>query len=250
MKPSLTTQTKLHHLLYLLIAGFILFSGLVNFQSLSTFGLVALSIMAVVAATELVWNVKFQKRGMAPAVLAPLFLLGYFGVVAGISNLVLKIFFSVAAAVLFFAFSVKDNKKRLNALEDIFTLVAAFFVLVFVWSIDLYFRPPWWANLLEFFGFFLLFFWQMFYKLGARGIENVVYALSSTLIIVEIGWTALFLPVHFLTAAAISFAFFYIIYTFSNLYFMGKLSTNKIYFHLVLILIVVLSSLASSAWQP
>ncbi len=178
-----------------------------------------------------------------------LFLVGIFGTVAA-TSVSIGIFFAIFASYLFYFYHRHFPSPIPLYIEQTFTLYGAFLFSVFLWSLNFFFTPPWWAtSLLMLAGFFPLFL-QAFYKMARQMRESVQGALIASLLIVEISWTVLFWPVHFFSAAVVSFAAFYLIYMLSTQYFKGRLNRRKIYFQLSLISIVVFITLASSSWQP
>ena len=182
-------------------------------------------------------------------VMPMLFLVGIFGTVAA-TSLSLGIFFAIFASYLFYFYYRHFPSPIPLYIEQTFTLYGAFLLSVFLWSLNFFFTPPWWiTSLLMLAGFFPLFL-QAFYKMARQIREAVFDALVASLLMVEISWTVLFWPVHFFTAAVISFAIFYLLYMLSIQYFKGRLNRRKIYFQLSLISIVVFVTLISSSWQP
>ncbi len=182
-------------------------------------------------------------------VLSILFLVGYFGTIASISSFAIKLFVAIAAAFFFYLHETYDLKRRF-LFEDFFELSSGFLLLTFVWSFSYFFSPHWWVVMILTFVFFSVFAFQMFLRWGVLAADAFLWALISALLMVEVSWTVLHLPVHFLTASVASFGVFYLLYQISLLYFTGTIAKNKIYFHAILITVAVILSLISSPWRP
>ena len=178
-----------------------------------------------------------------------LYLVGIFGTVAATSTGI-GLFFAIFASYLFYFYHNHFPSPIPLYIEQTFTLYGAFLLSVFLWSLNFVFTPPWWVvSLLMFAGFFPLFL-QAFYKMARSAGEAGFDAFVAALLMVEISWAVLFWPVHFFTAAVVSFGAFYLLYLISMQYFKNRLNRRKIYFQVSLISIVVLITLMSSSWQP
>lgn len=184
------------------------------------------------------------------AILPAVYVLGLFGTIAATSALGTKMFLAIAGAVLFLFYEWDFPKKPLLSFEEIYTLSAAFLVLTALWAGSFFLHLPWWAVMLAAFVIFYLLFWQGFHKMNILKSDTILWALISALIMAEIVWAISFWPVYFLTAAAVSFAGFYLVYILSDLHFKGALSAKQVYFQIAIILVVLLFSLLSSSWQP
>lgn len=182
-------------------------------------------------------------------VMPGLFLLGIFGTVAA-TQAGIGIFFAILASYLFYFYHRHFPSPIPLYIEQVFTLYGAFLLSIFLWSFNYFFTPAWWITTLLMFGGFFLLFLQAFYKMARPPGEAVFDALVMALLMVEVSWAVLFWPVHFFTAAVISFAVFYLAYMLGVQYFKGRLNRRKIYFQTSLISIVVLITLISSSWQP
>ncbi len=182
-------------------------------------------------------------------ILSILFLIGYFGTLASVSTLALKLIVSVVAVILFYFFQTRDEKSPF-LFNDFFVLSAGFLLLTGIWSFSYFFSPHWWVVMILTFVLFFVFMHRIYSRVAVLGADALLWALIAALLMAEVAWAALHLPVHFLTSAVLNFGVFYLVYQFSSLHFAGKLAKNKVYFHALLIGIVVILSLTSSPWRP
>jgi len=183
-------------------------------------------------------------------ILPTLFMVGTLGAMATISSMVLKITLGVVTAILFYLYESYFPDRHPAFFEEMFSLVVAFLVLVFLWGLYFFFGLAWWGLLVISGIIFALLFLQAFYKMNRRGQDLTLMTLLAVILLLEISWTQFYLPVHFLTASVVGFAVFYLIYTLSRLHFLGKLSRDKVYFQVGMIAILVALSLFSSPWGP
>lgn len=206
-------------------------------------------MLLVINFTALQGNIS-TRRDYQLLILPVLFLCALFGTVGAISPLGIKIFLTILGTLLFYIYQLYFPHRPPSFLEEVFAIGTGFLLLSFTWAINFFFSLPWWSvSLLTFFVFFLL-FWQAFSKMRLMSTQILIWSWINALILSEISWVALFLPVHFLTAAALSFGVFYLLYMLSYLHLQRRLTKKKIYFQTAIILVVWLASLLSSSWQP
>ncbi len=167
------------------------------------------------------------------------FSVGIFGTAA--ASPLLGLFFGMLGSYLFYYYYLFFPKNIPVFIEQTTALFTAFVFSSFSWSLSYYFMlPPWATIFFSALGFYLLFR----HRLAALG------ALVGTLVMAETTWVLQFWPIHFFSLAVVSLAVFYLIFMFSHLHSIGKLSTRKIYFQVSLIAVVVILTLLSSPWQP
>ncbi len=231
-------------LLAFLAAGIILR----NFQEFTNYLWSASLLVALSIGVYFAFGRGAHGAGSSPFwgwVLPAVFLGGLLGVAGAVSALAAKLVLAIAGAAWFYlhqAFSWP------LAEHESFTLATGFLSLVFIWALNFFFTPPWWTLMTLTLGIFFLMFLQVFSETGQRPPHLWLWSLLGALIMVEIFWTVLFLPVYFLTAAVLSFAAFYLIYVVTLFHFSGRLTKKKIYFQTGIILLVLIMSLLSSAW--
>ena len=169
---------------------------------------------------------------------------------AATSFWVAKLIMAVFALGVFFLHQISFPRKPLHFIEEIFTLLAAFFALYVLWAWVFFFTPLWWVVILLTMVIFFPIFFQAFYKMGNVSRLALLNTLVATLIIGETTWAILFTPVYFLTASVMIFSVFYLIYMLGNLHYEGRLNKKKLIFQTSLILTVFILTLLSSPWQP
>jgi hypothetical protein len=239
-------KSKLEKIIYFILALAALTLGLSqNLQSLLVYGA---GFLFAVIIVKLIYR-KLRPAGenwLRGLILTILFLSGFFGSMAAVSALPIKLFLGFFGAVILFLGQIYPTKTLL----EILILLTAFLVSLSVWAWNFFFSPSWWVILLVTFGVFYLLFWQEGLKLTAGQAEVRVFPLIASLILVEVAWAILFLPLYFLTEALVSLVVFYAIFEFSKVYFMGGLTKKQVLFHSIIIGIVLGLGLVSSAWQP
>lgn len=214
-------------LVNILLSSSTVAASFINFTRLRDY----LAASGVVIALAVAAN--FPRRNFLPA----LFLVGFWGTMAATSSLGVKLFLAIVSGVLFY-FYTRSNRQ----LSEVFILTTALLILTTIWAVNFFFTPAWYVSTLVLAVLMFLVFREI--------IPNLIFALIGTLALVEVFWAVLFLPVHFLTAAVIVFAGFYLLYMLTSLFFSGQLTRPKIYFHTGLTVTLLVLSLLTSAWQP
>lgn len=184
-------------------------------------------------------------------ILPSLYVIGLMGVAAATATLGFKIFFAAAGGLLLYFYQFYFPQPPPRFMEDLFSMVTGFLLLTAGWAVNFFFALPWWVLTTAIFLAFLLVFGQAFLKLQRAALvrrRHFIWALTSSLILVESTWATFFWPVHFLTAAVMGFAVFYLLYVLAALHWEGRLTKQKIYFQTGIILLVLLFSLLSSPW--
>jgi len=225
------------------------FFGTKSEGDLKNYLIFVLVSLVVILLANYFWLRRNERRAVF-LLLPALFSLGAFGILATVSGLGFKVIIALALALLFYFYQLRYPVSHSTSLEEVFNLVTALVLLVFLWALSFFFNLSWWGLLMITFILFFLLFWQAFYKIGKQSTELSLWTLLSAILVVEVSWAVLYLPVHFLTSSVVVFSAFYLIYMFSRLYQKDKLSRDKIYFQLGLMGIVLLLSLVSSRWTP
>lgn len=213
----------------LIICGLILVLGLWNFNSPEK----TLEIYGIFLAGVLAGFVFFKRN-----LLSWFFLLGFLGTLAATPFFILKLFLTLAGAAIYYFYEQNPDGR----LKQVFILSAAFLLNFSFWGVNFFFTPPWWALILAAAVIFGIFLRQIF--------SNSVWVMIYALILVEIASASLYLPFHFINLALLNFAGFYLLYLLGSLYLTHALSERKIYFHAVLIGVILVLSLISSPWTP
>ncbi len=222
-------EPRLEKIINAIFLGLILALSLKGYSSLGEF----LRWTGIFIVTQLLLNYYLLKEKAKNLIFPTLFLLGLFGTLAAISSLALKILLALLGSLLYW--------KRTRLGKDLFPLSSAFLLLTLLWSVNFFFTPPWWLLSLLSFSLFFLWFWARF---------SLLRTLLFSLIVVEISWAVQFLPVHFLTAAVIIFAIIYLMYMFTRLQQEQALTRQQIYFQTGMMVVLLLLTFLSSAWQP
>lgn len=190
---------------------------------------------------------RIQKNSFWRLVSPCLYLIGFFGTMAGVSNFIFKILLGVAGAGIFYFYQANFISPRLSEEDkEFFMLSAALLTMISIWSLHFYYTLPWWMVTLLALVMSILLFGEVF--LGLTVPHAKVWTLVATLIIVETFSAVLYLPVNFFTQSVIVFSIFYLLYILSKLYFSKRLTAKRIYFHAALALVLVAGAAASSRW--
>jgi hypothetical protein len=245
---------KLSKIIIFLPSALVLLTALVGFfrssDSVLSFSLTAgLTIAAIgIFSTARLYAHSKKRDDMKWVIMPVLFAVGLFGTMAATNGAGL-LFALLSAYVMYFYFSYFPSGIP-HYVEQTFTLLGVFMCSVMLWSLSFFFMIPWWVILIASFALFFLIFWQAFYKMGQHSGRLILGTLACSLMMAEIFWALLFWPVYFFTSAIVSFAAFYLAYILSGLYFEGRITARKVYFQAGLVLLILLLSLASAAWQP
>lgn len=183
-----------------------------------------------------------------PLILPGFFLLGLFGVIPGISDRWFTWLIALISSVLFYIYERGYPQKTARWFEETFSLTAGFLVLTALWSWNYFFTPPWAILVLLTTVLFFFFFLQSLDKQYGSGKNLFLLTLVSTLLVMEIVWVVLFLPVHFFTATVVSFSAFYLIFILGGYHFSGHLTRRRVIFQCTVISLVLFFSLLSSPW--
>lgn len=238
--------------LSLVLSLAVLAVGTWNFSRVMSYAYTTIGVIALVGLANF-FILREQLRARADylfLVLPIFFLLGLFGTIPAIASEWLVWPAALLAALLFLGYERKLTQIKVpHWLEETFSLAAGFLVFAALWGWHYYFTPPWMNFILLIIAAFFVFFWQSIYKQLGSSKNILVLSLISALVLMEIAWALLFWPVHFLTAAAASFAAFYLIYILSGYYFGGHLTRRRLVFQLIVVLFLVGFSLISSPWM-
>jgi len=188
-------------------------------------------------------------RGRGELVLTGLFLFGYLGALAAASPGLIRLFIALITASVFFAYHSRPPQGLpRKSVFEVVNIITAVYLLTFLWALNFFFAAGWWLTLLLVFGFFTLLFWQAFNKLRVPRSDVWPACVLSALIMTEIAWAAIYLPVNFITGAVAVFSPFYLIFMLSSSQARKRLSRDKVYFHVGIMLVVLFLSLVSSPW--
>ena len=245
-------QSKLRKSIRIVLAVSLFAASLPLYESLNQFIWAGAGVTLLFILVNFLLIRKTARAGTdyLPLILPALYLVGFFGTVTSVSSLGLRLLLSFGAIFLIYIYQIYFPTVPPLLLEETVSLAAGFMALLTIWSINFFFTPAWWfLSSLTLIVFFLMFL-QAFSKMGRAGLDCILLSLIASLVMVETAWAVLFMPVYFLTAAAVSFSAFYLIYVLSSLHFAGRLTGKKVYFQTGLISLFLLINLISSPWEP
>lgn len=182
-----------------------------------------------------------------PHLLLPeIYLIGVTGLFSLIPGSTLRIIFLICAAAVFYLLEIKLGRES-HFLQNIYLLsVIAWYVSLF--GFQFYFHLPAVVIVAAVFISTYLFGLQGFagFSLPAKKYFYLILAL----ICAEVAWGLSFWPTHFFINAVVSFSVYYLLWLFAFSAFFGKLSRQKIYWQIILIVILLILSLTTTAWRP
>ncbi len=229
--------------LILAIAMFMVFLGSV--QSVNDFYIFITSLVLLLIGVTII-NIK--RLGFSwPHILLPvIYVVGAGSIFAVITNPNLRSIFLFFAALILYLMEVQLGRES-HFLQNVYLFsVFAWFLGLFavIFYLDI---PTFWAVLAGFVCSYILII-QGFagFSLPAKKYFNFLVALVSA----QVVWGLLFWPTHYLVNAVVMFCLFYLLWIFSFSAFFGKLSVKKIYWQVVLVVLVLIVTLATAAWQP
>ncbi|MDP3993713.1 MAG: hypothetical protein U1C57_00155 [Candidatus Doudnabacteria bacterium] len=245
-------QSKLRKSIRIILAAIVFVASLPLYENLNQFiwAGAGVTFLFIFVNLVLIRKTARTETDYLPLILPTIYLVGFFGTVASLSSLGMRLFLALGAVFLFYVYQIYFPTVPPLLVEETVSLAAGFMALLTVWSVNFFFTPAWWLlSSLTLIVFFPMFF-QAFYKMGRAGLDCILLSLIASLIMVETAWAILFMPVYFLTAAVVNFSAFYLIYVLSGMYFAGRLTAKKVYFQTGLILLFLLISFISSPWKP
>ncbi len=179
-------------------------------------------------------------------ILPVIYIVGVASVYAVISSFTFRLFFLLAAALVFYFLEMKLGHES-HFLQNIF-LLSVFAWYIGLFAIQFYFKLP--------YIFFVVVIFFVTYLFGLQGFagfslpsKKYFYILLS-LICAESALGLLFWPTHFFVNGVVLFCVFYLLWLFSFSAFFGKLTRAKIYWQIILIIIVLSVVLSTTAWKP
>ncbi len=158
----------------------------------------------------------------------------------------MRILFLLLIAIVFYFLEVKLGRES-HFLQNVY-LLSTFALYLSMFAFQFYFNVKVWWMVPIAFGLSYLLAIQGFagFSLPSKKYFHLLIAIVAT----EVTWALSFWPTHYFVDAVILFSFFYILWLFSFSAFFGKLTRQKVYWQLTLILIVLVVTLTTAAWRP
>lgn len=218
---------------------------LVLFGSASNFLVFLLSLGILILAT-LVINVKRVGWSIAHLLLPTYFLLGVGSVFSVITSPTFRAIFLIVCALVFFMVEIHLGRES-HFLQNIY-LLSSFAIFAGLFALDFYFNLPVWVMALLFLFFSYLLIVQGFVGITLPAKKH--FSAVITLLCAQLAIGLSLWPTYFLVNAIVLFCAFYILWLFAVSIFFGKLTTQKIYWQLALVTLVLILTLSTAAWQP
>jgi hypothetical protein len=182
-----------------------------------------------------------------PHLLLPtIYLLGVGSVFAVLANSSFRLIFLIFACLLFYVLEMKLGHES-HFLQNVY-LLSVFAVYLGLFAVQFYFNlKVWWIIPLVFGSTYLLAI-QGFagFSLPAKRYFYLLVAV----VISEAAWGLLFWPTHFFVDSVVLFCIFYLLWLFSFSAFFGRLTRQKVYWQLSLVVFVLAVTLGTAAWRP
>jgi hypothetical protein len=158
----------------------------------------------------------------------------------------MRVAFLVPAAFVFYMIEVQLGRES-HFLQNVY-LFSSFAILIGLYALQFYFHLNYlWMVPLIFIATYALI------VQGFAGFSLPVKKYFSFLIAfvcAQIAWGLSLWPTYFVVNALITFSVFYLLWIFSFSAFFGKLTRNKIYWQLSLVLIILAVTLSSTSFRP
>jgi hypothetical protein len=209
------------------------------------FYLLAASLVAMIFIT---FAVNFKRLNFTwPHLLLPtIYLLGAVSVFVVITNPTIRLIFLLVACGVFYFLEFKLGRES-HFLQNIY-LLSGFAMYVGLFAVQFYFNLKIWMILPLVF--------LITYLLAIQGLAGFslpakkYFYLLTAIVATEACWGLTFWPTHFFANAVVLFSIFYLIWLFAFSAFFGKLSRQKIYWQLILVVLVLTLTLSTTPWRP
>ncbi|MBX4204826.1 MAG: hypothetical protein KW788_01395 [Candidatus Doudnabacteria bacterium] len=227
-----------------LILGILLF--LVFYGSTQSLYVFATGLVLFIAAT---FAINIKRVGVSwPHLLLPCFyLLGSGSIFAVIASPSARLWFLIAACAIFYFLEMQLGRES-HFLQNVF-LFSAFAIFTGIFSLQFYFpRLSFvWVVLLVFvFSYLLIIQGFAGFSLPVKKYFSFLIAL----VCAQAAWGLSLWPTYYIVNAIVAFSIFYLLWIFSFSAFFGKLTRNKIYLQLSLVIIVLAATLLSANFLP
>jgi hypothetical protein len=182
-----------------------------------------------------------------PHLMLPVFyLLGMGSIFMVLTTSAMRLLFLIPAAFVFYMIELELGRES-HFLQNVF-LFSAFAIFVGLFGLQFYFHLNYiWMTLLIFFASYGLI------MQGFAGFSLPVKKYFSFLIAfvcAQAAWGLSLWPTYYVVNALIAFSIFYLLWIFSFSAFFGKLTRNKIYWQLGLVLIILAVTLSTTSFRP
>lgn len=168
----------------------------------------------------------------------------------------------IHSSILFFSFifflfseslfaNFYDYQHQSYPLENVLTginLLALFLIYSHIFLFLTLFHFPLWVMLVILILITFISSYQLFYTYKIARKINYLYSIITTIIILEIFWSIMFLPTNFYVNGLILINVYYIIIGMSYFYFMETLTKARIIRHLSISLIIITLTLITAKW--
>lgn len=163
----------------------------------------------------------------------------------------ISVFFSyVYLKILYYYFFVPERYKA-NSFENISSygnFLVIYFIFSLLFGLQSLLSITIWKLIISVFPFLLLIFYQVFWVNKIKIKEGGIYILILSLIIVELIWSASFLPLNYSSASLALAICYYILIGITRFHLRGTGENKKIKFYLILGILSLLAILLTSKW--
>jgi hypothetical protein len=237
--------TKISSLILAILLFLLLFSQVGDENNAQRLFIVAAIIVIFVFAT-LAINFKRLNFTWPHLMLPTIYLIAAGSVFTIIASSTVLILYLLGISVIFYMLEIKLGRES-HFLQNVY-LLSVFALYLSMFAVQFYFNlKVWWMIPIAF---------VMTYLLAIQGFAGFslpskkYFHLLIAIVCTEVAWALSFWPTHYFVNAVILFSFFYLLWLFSFSAFFGKLTRQKVYWQLTLVLIVLILTLTSTAWRP
>jgi len=204
------------------------------------------AIIVILILASLIINFKRLNFTWPHLMLPIIYLLGIGSVFTILDSARVLWLFLLASSIALYFLEAKLGRES-HFLQNIY-LVSVFMLYLAMFAIQFYF------NLHVYYVIAVSFI--LTYLLAVQGFAGFslpskkYFYLLLAVICAEVVWGLSFWPTHYFSNAVVLFCFFYLLWLFSFSAFFGKLTRQKVYLQLMLVAIVLVLTLSTTAWRP
>ncbi|OGE82095.1 MAG: hypothetical protein A3B10_00640 [Candidatus Doudnabacteria bacterium RIFCSPLOWO2_01_FULL_44_21] len=182
-----------------------------------------------------------------PHLMLPIiYLIGVAVVFAVVGSGTVRLIFLIFAALAFYVLEFKLGKES-HFLQNIF-LLSTFGWFLGIFALEFYLRLP--TIFLAILVFVITYLFAVQGFAGFTLPSKKYFYLLLALVCAEAAWGIMLWPTFYFVNAVVLFCIFYLIWLFAFSAFFGKLTKAKMYWQVILVVIVLTAVLSTAAWKP
>ncbi len=142
----------------------------------------------------------------------------------------------------------EDKSKRILA-NYVVTLICTFFIYSGITGLSVFLNWPAWVTILIISSITFILAYQSFWFAGLLSKEAWFYILILALMVAEIYWCVVILPVGFIALGCVLFSIYFVFLGITQAYLKQELTKKIVWQHLILSAILLIASLSTARWM-